>query len=301
MIIALTGGTGFVGKRLIALATAAGHQVRALARRPQADQPGVTWIAGALDTADALAELMVGADAVLHVAGVVSAPDRAGFAAGNIAGTQAMIDAAVSAGIVRFIHVSSLAAREPALSNYGWSKAESEHLIENAPLDWTIVRPPAVYGPGDLEMLDTFRIAKMGIALMPPPGRMAVIHVDDLARLLLALAAQDIGRLIIEPDDGTLGGWTHADFLGRAIGEAIGQRVLPLPLPRALLAIAARLDGLFRGSSAKLTPDRVGYMCHPDWTVDPAKRPPPSLWSPQIATRDGLAATAAWYRTQGLL
>lgn len=301
MIIALTGGTGFVGKRLIALATAAGHQVRALARRPQADQHGVTWIAGALDTPDALAQLMVGANAVLHVAGVVSAPDRAGFAAGNIAGTQAMIDAAVSAGIARFIHVSSLAAREPALSNYGWSKAESERRIENAPLNWTIIRPPAVYGPGDLEMLDTFRIAKMGIALMPPPGKMAVIHVDDLARLLLALAAKDIGRLIIEPDDGTPGGWTHADFLGRAIGEAIGQRVLPLPLPRAFLAIAARLDGLFRGSGAKLTPDRVGYMCHPDWTVDPAKRPPPSFWLPQIATRDGLAATAAWYRAQGLL
>lgn len=301
MIIALTGGTGFVGKRLIALATEAGHHVRALTRRPRPELPSVTWIDGALDTPGALARLVDGAQAVIHVAGVVNAPDRTGFAHGNIDGTQAMIDAAMAARILRFVHVSSLAAREPSLSNYGWSKAESERRVETSPLAWTIVRPPAIYGPGDLEMLDTFRIARLGVALMPPPGKIAVIHVDDLARLLLALATQDTGRLIIEPDDGTPGGWTHADFFARAIGRAIGKHVWPLPLPRALLATAAWLDGLIRRSDAKLTPDRVGYMCHPDWTVDPAHQPPPALWQPMIATTDGLAATAAWYRAQGLL
>ena len=301
MIIALTGGTGFVGKRVIALAVEAGHQVRALARRPQCDQPGVTWIEGALDVPEALARLVAGADAVLHVAGVVNAPDRAGFATGNIAGTQAMIEASVAARVSRFVHVSSLAAREPGLSSYGWSKAESEAKVADSPLAWTNVRPPAVYGPGDMEMLDTFRIAKLGIAVMPPPGKISVIHVDDLARLLLALVTHDAGRLTIEPDDGTPGGWTHADFLAGAIGMAVGQRVWPLPLPRFILSLAARLDGLMRGSRAKLTADRVGYMCHPDWTVDPARRPDPALWQPRIGTAQGLADTAAWYRANRLL
>ena len=301
MIIALTGGTGFVGKRVIALATEAGHGLRALTRRPQPAAEGVTWIEGALDAPDAVARLVDGADAVLHVAGVVNTPDLAGFIHGNIDGTQAVIDAAIAARISRFVHVSSLSAREPGLSNYGWSKAESERRVEGSPLAWTIVRPPAVYGPGDLDMLDTFRIAKLGIAVMPPPGKMAVIHVDDLARLLLALSIRDVGRLIFEPDDGTPGGWTHADFLGQAIGDAVGRRVLPLPLPRALLLIAARVDGLLRGSKAKLTRDRVGYMCHPDWTVDPARRPPPDLWQPSIPTKDGLVQTAAWYRAERLL
>lgn len=301
MIIALTGGTGFVGKRVIALATAAGHRLRALTRRPQPAAEGVTWIEGALDAPDAVARLVDGADAVLHVAGVVNTTDRAGFIHGNIDGTQAVIDATIAARISRFVHVSSLSAREPGLSNYGWSKAESERRVEGSPLAWTIVRPPAVYGPGDLDMLDTFRIAKLGIAVMPPPGKMAVIHVDDLARLLLALSIRDVGRLIFEPDDGTPGGWTHADFLGQAIGDAVGRRVLPLPLPRALLLIAARVDGLLRGSKAKLTRDRVGYMCHPDWTVDPARRPPPDLWQPGIPTKDGLVQTAAWYRAERLL
>ncbi len=301
MIIALTGGTGFVGKRLIDLAVAAGHEVRALTRRPQPDRPGVSWVAGALDTPVALAMLVEGADAVIHVAGVVNAPDRAGFALGNIAGTQAMIDATVAARVARFVHVSSLAGREPALSNYGWSKAESERRVETSPLAWTIVRPPAVYGPGDMEMLDTFRVAKLGIALTPPKGRMAVIHVDDLARLLLALVASDAHRTILEPDDGTPGGFSHADFFATAIGEAIGRRVLPFALPRPFLTLAARADRLFRGDDAKLTADRVSYMCHPDWTADPAKRPPQSLWQPQVATPAGLAETAAWYRAQGLL
>lgn len=301
MIIALTGGTGFVGKRLIDLAVTAGHEVRALTRRPQPDRPGVSWVAGALDTPAALADLVAGAGAVIHVAGVVNAPDRAGFALGNIEGTQAMIDATVAARVARFVHVSSLTGREPALSNYGWSKAESERRVETSPLAWTIVRPPAVYGPGDMEMLDTFRIAKLGIALTPPKGRMAVIHVDDLARLLLALVASDAHRTILEPDDGTPGGFSHADFFATAIGEAIGRRVLPFALPRPLLTLAARADRLLRGADAKLTADRVSYMCHPDWTADPAKRPPQSLWQPQVATPAGLAETAAWYRAQGLL
>ena len=299
-LIAITGGTGFVGKTLIEHAVQAGHEVRALARRSQADIPGVTWVSGALDTPAALDSLVRGADAVIHVAGVVNAPDRAGFAAGNIAGTQAIVDAATAAAVHRFVHVSSLAAREPALSDYGWSKAGAEHVVEASSLDWTIVRPTAIYGPGDMEMRDMFRLAKRGLALLPPPGRISVIEVGDFARLLLVLAETDPGRVILEADDGVEGGWTH-DAFARAIGAAVGQRVLPLALPKGLLSLAAKGDRLVRGPKAKLTADRVGYLSHPDWTVDPARRPDPALWQAEVPMAKGLAATAAWYRTNGLL
>lgn len=300
MRLAITGGTGFVGARLIAAALAAGHQVQALARRPQPPQPGLDWVAGALDAPDALARLCAGADAVIHVAGVVNAPDRAGFAAGNIAGTEAMLAAAKAAGVSRFVHVSSLAARAPELSLYGWSKAEAEARVMASALDWRIVRPPAIYGPGDLEMIDVYRLAKRGWALLPPPGRLSLIAADDLTQLLLALTAATGGTALYEADDGTPGGWSHADY-ARAIGIALGRRVHPVSLPAPALLLAARLDRLTRGGKAKLTPDRARYMAHPDWTIDPAKRPPPALWRPAIATPDGLAATAAWYRAQGLL
>ena len=74
--LAITGGTGFVGTRLIALATAAGHEVRALTRREQAPREHIEWVAGDLGDGAALARLCEGADAVIHVAGVVNAPSR---------------------------------------------------------------------------------------------------------------------------------------------------------------------------------------------------------------------------------
>ena len=92
--LAITGATGFVGGRLLDLALAAGHQDRALTRRSQAEREGVTWIDGALDKPDSLDRLVEGTDAVIHVAGVINAADPAGFEAGNVNGTSAILTAA---------------------------------------------------------------------------------------------------------------------------------------------------------------------------------------------------------------
>lgn len=303
MILAVTGGTGFVGSHLIDHALAAGHRVRALTRRPQPPRDGVVWVAGALDDAGALAAMVAGADAVIHVAGVVTAADRAGFAAGNIEGTRAVIAAALAAGPQRFVQVSSLAAREPGLSDYGWSKAAADALLADAALDWTIVRPPAIFGPRDREMLALFRFAARRVVPLPPAGgRLSVIAVEDLARLLLTLATAAGGntlpRAIVEPDDGTPGGWDHRDF-ARAIGRAVGRRILPLPLPATILRLASAADRARHGTAAKLTVDRVRYFRHPDWVSH--RPPPPELWRAVHDTPAALAATARWYRANGLL
>ena len=300
MILAITGGTGFVGGHVIDVALAAGHQVRALARRSQSPRDGVTWVGGALDEAAAVSTLVSTADAVIHVAGAVNAASRAAFAAANVAGTRMVVEAARTWDVRRFVHVSSLAAREPALSDYGWSKAEAEQVVIASALDWTIVRPPGVYGPGDREQRDLFRAARRaGVGPLPPAGRLSILHAGDLARLLLALAVAPGDRAIHEPADAG-GAMTYADF-GRAIGRAVGRRVLPLSLPAPLLRMAARTDRLLRGPAAKLTADRVAYMLHPDWSADPAKRPPAALWQPRIDTAQGLSDTARWYRAHGLL
>lgn len=299
--LALTGATGFVGKAVLRMARERGHAVRALTRRPQEALDGVTWIEGALDRADSLRELARGSDTVIHIAGVVNAPDRTGFEAGNVHGTLAMVEAAKAAGVGRFIHVSSLAAREPDLSDYGWSKARAEQMVAASGLDWTMVRPPAIYGPEDTDMLDMFRMAKRGLVLLPPKGRMSVIEVGDLARLLLALVPDDQSTAqVYEADDGVEGGWSHKSF-ARAIGWAVGRRVATFAAPRPVLRLAARIDRTIRRSGAKLTPGRVSYFSHPDWVIDPAKRPPAHLWEPQVNTRAGLKATAAWYRRKGWL
>jgi uncharacterized protein YbjT (DUF2867 family) len=299
--LAVTGGTGFVGGRLIELALAAGHEVRALTRRPQQDREGVTWVEGALDRPDSLDRLVKGADAVIHVAGVINARDLAGFEAGNVTGTAAVVAASEKAGIGRFVHVSSLAAREPKLSIYGATKAGSEALVTASAIPSAIVRPPAVYGPGDKETLELFRMAKRGFVLLPPEGRLSLIHVDDLGRLLLALADPNAPNgLVVEPDDGRHGGWSHREF-GEALGRALGRRVMTVSTPRPILNFCAHIDRLVRRDRAKLTHDRVAYFCHPDWMVDPGRGAPEGLWRPQIDTEQGLADTASWYRRQGWL
>ena len=302
MTIALTGGTGFVGQAVIDLACRQGVSLKALARREQDPCEGVEWVRGDLADRDALARLVEGAEAVLHVAGVVNTPDPMGFHLGNVTGTEALVEAATQAGVQRFVFVSSLAARQPGLSAYGRSKRHAEDVVQASGLDWTIVRPPAIYGPRDREILEMFRAARWGVVPMPPGGRASIIHVDDLARLLLAAVpgGKGVSDRILEPDDGREGGWSHRE-LARAIGEALGRRVWAPATPKALMGAAAWLDCRLRGRGAKLTPDRVGYMCHPDWVSCPDKAPAPDLWHAEIPTREGLAATAGWYRAQGWL
>jgi len=301
MILAVTGGTGFVGQRLIDMALARGHRVRALTRKAQEPRDGVEWIEGSLESRDALEQLVTASDAVIHVAGVINAPDAAGFEAGNVTGTLAMLAAATAAGTHRFIHVSSLAAREPGLSIYGASKARSENLVRSSGLDWMIVRPPAVYGPGDKETLELFKMAKNGLILLPPKGRLSLIHVDDLARLLLTLAESRLPKKeVLEPDDGRQGGWTHREF-ATELGRAVGRRAVAFQTPRPILRLGAVLDRLVRRGNAKLTPDRAAYFSHPDWVVSSSSVPAKAIWQPEIATDRGLAQTAQWYRTHGWL
>ncbi|HZG07751.1 MAG TPA: NAD-dependent epimerase/dehydratase family protein [Allosphingosinicella sp.] len=298
--LAVTGGTGFVGQHLLRLARAQGYEVRALTRGWKPPEDEVAWVDGALDRPDSLLKLCVGADAVIHIAGLISG-GRAQFEAVNVGGTVAMIDAARKAGVRRFIHISSLAAREPGLSAYGWSKMKSERLVASSGLDWTVVRPPAVYGPGDKETLELFRMAKRGLVALPPPGFFSVIHVEDLCRLILACLDDPESRSeTYEPDDGREGGWEHRHF-ARTLARLYGRRALTFSFPKPVMRIASAVERLVRRGKAKLTADRVGYFCHPDWVVSAERRPPSRLWSPSVRTPSGLRATADWYREQGWL
>ena len=302
--IALTGSTGFVGQAVLDEAEARGLEVRALTRRPQAARAGVTWVSGSLDDPASLADLVQGARAVLHVAALTTAPDAASFTAANVTGTEELLAAAQAAGARCFVFVSSLSAREPGLSMYGASKADAEKLVAASKLDWIVVRPPGVYGPRDVDYFEMFRTARMGFIPLPPGGASSIIHVHDLARLLLDLIDAPtalVRHKLFEPDDGREGGWSHKE-LAQAIGQAVGRRRIVAPhLPARLLRTGAWIDGMVRGSKARLTPDRVGYLTHPNWVSRSAFAVPSQVWEPRTAGEKGLASTAAWYREQGWL
>ncbi|GMN03184.1 NAD-dependent epimerase/dehydratase family protein [Erythrobacter sp. MTPC3] len=301
--IAITGATGFVGSAVLDVARQKALSVRALTRRPQADEARIDWVRGTLDDEEALAQLVSSADAVIHIAGLTNTPNPGRFEAANVTGTANVIAAAKAAGVGRLVFVSSLAAREPDLSAYGASKARAETVVKDCAMDWTIVRPPAVYGPRDKDMFELFRSAKFGIVPVPPEGRTSIIHVEDLARLLIALVpGSEMTRgKTYEPWDDNAFGYDHAE-LGTLIAEAVGNPGALTPkLPASIMRLGASVDGLVRGSKAKLTPDRVGYMLHPDWVCDMKKAPPLSLWQAVWSGPEGLKMTADWYKKEGWL
>ena len=172
-LVALTGATGFIGRTLCALLLERGHRLRALVRSPARAAllpPEIEPVTGTLQAADSLTRLCDGADAVIHLAGAVRGNSERDFMAANSDGTRAVLDAAAAlASDARFLHVSSLAAREPQLSWYSHSKRAGEEQVMASGLDWVILRPPAIYGPGDEEMRTIFDWMARGLALVPGP------------------------------------------------------------------------------------------------------------------------------------
>jgi uncharacterized protein YbjT (DUF2867 family) len=295
--LAITGATGFVGQTLVRMALEGGWRVRALTRSPKPSSEGLSWIDGSLEDAASLAELMRGSDAVIHVAGVVNAAERAGFAKGNIEGTRAVVEAAKSAGIRRFVHVSSISAREPALSNYSWSKSEAERVITQSTLDWTIIRPPAIFGIGDYEINELFKFAKIRLCFGVFSCKTSVIAVEDLAEILLKCIWFDSAlRVTYEVDDGHYGGRTQREF-GQLVLEATSKIGVSIPIPAFFVPILAYFDTLKRKEKAKLTKDRACYMIHRDWVANSDLKPPISLWNPRDDTAEKLKiAYIKWYK-----
>ena len=301
--VAITGATGFVGKATLDAALHKALKVRALTRRPSVNRDGVEWVSGTLDDTAALTELAQGCDAVIHIAGLTNTPNPGRFETANVTGTANMLAAAKEAGVGRFVFVSSLSAREPDLSAYGMSKARAEELVHKSDLDWTIVRPPGVYGPGDKDYLDLFKAAKLGVVPVPPKGASSLIHVEDLARLLVALVTANpkTKGQTYEPWDDNAYGYTHKD-LAKLIAEAVGNpNAVAAPLPPAVMQWGAKIDGFLRGGKAKLTEDRVGYMLHKDWVCDIRKAPPISIWQAVWNGEAGMKMTAEWYKEKGWL
>lgn len=303
-LIAITGATGFAGRHAVSELLLHGVRLRALVRDPSRAglAAGVETVNGDLADGAALARLVAGADAVIHVAGALTALDRAGYFRVNEQGTRAIADAAQKAGVRRFVHVSSLAAREPQLSGYAASKRAGEELIASrrGALNAVIIRPPAVYGPGDKGTLPLIRELTRPVAAIPgrPDARFSLIHARDLARLI-ARALGEGGQGLHEVSDGRPGGYGWSDLVLAASGMR-GGPVRPVFLPRAVpTAVAAVAEGLARltGKPSMVNRGKIAELYHPDWVARPSGF---GLTDP-IAFASGLDETVTWYRNAGWL
>lgn len=302
MLIALTGATGFVGRAVVATLTAAGHKVRALVRSGTAHPAGVEIVSGDLLDEAALARLCDGADAVVHVAGRISALSRADYFETNERGTVLIVQAAAAAGVKRFIHLSSLSARRPELTAYGASKAAGEAAVaaHGGGMACLIIRPPAVYGPGDKATLPLLRAFTSNPVVLAgaKASRFSLIHVGDLACIIAeAVAATRTG--LVEVDDGKPGGYGWQDLVDIA-ATAQSRALRPYFLPRPLcMGVAAVIETAARiaGRPSMISRDKIRELYADNWVSAPPGWP--------LATPTGFAAgfasTLDWYRKAGWL
>ena len=310
-LAAVTGGTGFLGRYILRALMDAGWRLRLLVRRepmhPLIRDLDAEIVPGDLADPFALERLCVGADAIIHAAGLIKAKSRAAFFAVNAEGSARLARAAARmAPGAHLTLVSSMAAREPDLSDYAASKrAAEEAFLENAAGPVTILRPPAIYGPWDRETLPLFRMASKGVVMVPaaPLARICLIEASDAARAVAALTGAGVGGMTYELSDEVIGGYTWHEIACEA-GRTFGRepRVIGLP-PRLCLSVGALSGGMSRlaGRVPMLTRGKVREMLHGDWSSSPANQPPPGLWRPRIGLREGFGGTARWLEQQGWL
>lgn len=312
-LVALTGATGFVGSHVARAFANNGWSVRILARRlptnPILASVDPDLIVGDLDDASALRALVRGADVVVHAAGAVRALDAVGYYRANAQGTAGIVAAVQSeAPQSRLVLVSSLSAREPTLSDYAGSKRAGEVEVERAgsALDWSIIRPPAVYGPGDRELLPFFKMAQSGWLAAPANGdaHVSLIHADDLAGAILVLATGSGCRgATLEVDDGRAGGYGWPD-IAKVLGDTVGRSVRLIRVPRLPVYGLARLvEGQARrhGRPPMINRGKVREFWHPDWVAHSGEFRSRTGWSPQIPVQKGFLETYRALQSAGLL
>jgi nucleoside-diphosphate-sugar epimerase len=312
MRIAVTGATGFVGRALIRAGTEAGHEMIALSRSATAEGIDVPIrVVGDITDAAALERAFNRADAVVHLAARVHVMHHEGdealerFRAVNVMGTRAVLGAARAAGARRIVVFSTakvlgeggdgqvLRDDAPLAPHgaYARSKAEMEDLIAaSSTADWTIIRPPLVYGPGvGGNFRRLLRFAEIAAVVPVPLGGVrnarSLVHVGNLAHAALHVVGDDRARgrryLVSDGDD-----LSTADLL-RRLGDAMGRRVRLLSVPPAALRIA--LQAIGRGAEAERLLE--------SFRVDSTAIRRDIGWSAPFTVSQGLADTVRWWKT----
>ena len=309
-LVAVTGATGFIGRRVVRRLVEDGWRVRALARRNDAGlvDAGAEVVRGALEDDASLHALAESANAVVHCAGAIRASSHESFVKINRDGTARVAQAIVGQSRPpRLLLMSSLAARAPQLSSYAASKRMAEDAARrmlDGQAEFYIVRPPAGYGPGDRATLPIFRQIQRGLLLIPTgEARFSLLYVEDLAEIVLRLlGAPSWHGQVIEPDDGR-GGYCWTD-LARIAGDHLHRRVRTLPVPWLAMwlpAAIAQLMGAVSKRAPMITLGKLRELYHADWVCRGTTGTVLSAAPPRVAFDNGFATTLAWYKQRGWL
>jgi len=306
MIVAITGANGFIGQHLVRQFRERRWEVREVLR---ADFDG-----------DRVRDLLGGANAVVHAAGATRRPTVDGLRDANVGLTQRVVEAARASGVGRFVYVSSLAAVGPAVSHdqpvseatqaspveaYGQSKLDAEELVRTSGVPWTIVRPAAVYGPGDKDFLELFRVAQRGVAVHAGNRSQwfSILHVSDLVDAIVSATETDeAARRIYCLANETPVQW--ADLFSLAAKCAGRELWLDVELPSWLVDAGAFVGDIvakITGSASLLSSGKVALAKPKAWVCSSALAREELALGPGTPLDRGFCETYRWYVEQGWL
>ena len=322
----VTGASGFIGSHLVEHLLARGYSVRCLLRKTSSTEwlknLPVEYVYGDLFTPEPLAGAVRGMDIVFHNAGITKAKTREEYFRANAGGTLNLLNAvaAENPGLRRFVFVSSQTAVGPSptadpisedvspqpITTYGKSKlqAEQECLEMAGKFPVTIVRPPAVYGPRDKDILEFFRTMKKGLQPVVGFGEkyVSLIHARDLVRgIVLAAESPVAAGKIYFVTSKQVYGWKH---VGDVTRKVLGRFALRVTVPEAgvyVIASFAEVFSKFSPKPALINFEKARDMVQDYWTCSGTKAKADFGFEPEISLEDGVRETVQWYREHGWL
>jgi nucleoside-diphosphate-sugar epimerase/2-polyprenyl-3-methyl-5-hydroxy-6-metoxy-1,4-benzoquinol methylase len=325
----ITGGTGFIGSRLALACVERGEDVRVFAQRntpaerqncQQLEQDGITIVEGSVTDSGAVAGACDGVDVIYHLAAAqheANVPDKHYYDV-NVQGTRNMLEAAVQAGVLRFVHGSTIGVY--GISNngpvrddsplqpdniYGITKLEGEKVVHEFfdKLPIAIVRISETYGPGDRRLLKLFDGIQKGRFFHIGDGRNLhhVVYIDDLLEGLRLAATEQaaVGNTFVLAGPKAI---TTEEMI-RCICQAVNVRIPRVRVPLApLMATAALMEGVMRplGMQPPLHRRRMNFFIKSfQFSCDNARRL--LGYEPSVDAEQGIRRTYKWYQQMKLL
>jgi dihydroflavonol-4-reductase len=322
--VLVTGANGFVGSHLVEGLLDKGYQVRCLVRKTS----NLRWLSGLNveyvygDVAEkiSLKGAVKDVDLVYHSAGLTKAKTREEYFKANAEGTKNLVEACLEENpkLQRLVYISSQAAVGPGdderplnetapcrpVTYYGESKLEGERIVlkHADQLPVTIIRPPAVYGPRDTDMLGFFKVVNKGFRIAFGRGEsfVSLVYVKDLVDGII-LASENlkaIGQIYFIADDEVYS-WTQAF---KIIAKVLNKKTIPLRIPKSLVFFLAFLSENFSrllGRTATFNVQKVKEITRRFWGLDVSKAKAELGFSAKYDLERGAEETAKWYRRKG--
>ena len=322
----VTGANGFIGSHLCRTLAGRGYRIKALVRQTSnlrfLDKADCELVYGDLSQPQSFTDYLKDIDYVFHPAGLVRASSLERFMQVNRGGTRNLMREVhrQAPNLKRVVHISSQAAGGPAqtetpvdeavipqpVSWYGQSKLASEEaaLEFGNDLPITIIRPPAVYGPRDIDVLKFYKLVKAGVNLKLgfDSQYVSLVHVTDLVDCIIQSAENDQARGEIfyacNPDyykvDDVLG------MISEIMHKSYIDIAIPMPVARALALVLKHVCHVLK-IQPPFSKDKLKEFSQKYWICSPIKAEKMLGWKAKISIAEGLAQTYNWYNKEGWL